>query len=84
MADEAKKKIEFTKRDLTPEGAIYVMAVAAVRADGVIDDDELSVILRSLEGAVKDSNQEALRSLLMQIVPGFKPQCGIEDILYKK
>ena len=45
--------------------------------------DELSVILRSLEGAVKDSNQEALRSLLMQIVPGFKPQCGIEDILYK-
>jgi FlaA1/EpsC-like NDP-sugar epimerase len=45
--------------------------------------DELSVMLRSLEGAVKDSNQEALRSLLMQIVPGFKPQCGIEDILYK-
>ena len=45
MADEAKKKIEFTKRDLTPEGAIYVMAVAAVRADGVIDDDELNVIL---------------------------------------
>jgi FlaA1/EpsC-like NDP-sugar epimerase len=46
--------------------------------------DELSVILRSLEGALKESNQEALRSLLIQIVPGFKPQCGIEDILYKK
>jgi FlaA1/EpsC-like NDP-sugar epimerase len=46
--------------------------------------DELSVILNSLEEAVTDSNQEALRSILMKIVPGFKPQCGIEDILYQK
>jgi FlaA1/EpsC-like NDP-sugar epimerase len=45
--------------------------------------DELSVILNSLEGAVADSNQEVLQSLLIQIVPGFKPQCGISDLLYK-
>jgi FlaA1/EpsC-like NDP-sugar epimerase len=45
--------------------------------------DELSVILNSLEGAVADSNQKVLQSLLIQIVPGFKPQCGISDLLYK-
>ena len=45
MTNENKKKIEFTKRDLTPEGAIYVMAVAAVRSDGVIEDDELNLII---------------------------------------
>jgi FlaA1/EpsC-like NDP-sugar epimerase len=45
--------------------------------------DELIVILNSLEKAIADSNQEALQSLLMQIVPEFKPQCGISDLLYK-
>jgi FlaA1/EpsC-like NDP-sugar epimerase len=45
--------------------------------------DELIVILNSLEKAVADSNQEVLQSLLMQIVPEFKPQCGISDLLYK-
>ena len=45
---------------------------------------ELSVILDSLEEAATDSNQETLRFLLMKIVPGFKPQCDIEDILYQK
>ncbi len=46
--------------------------------------DELSVILSSLNDAATKSNQEALRSLLMKIVPGFQPQCGIKDILYEK
>jgi len=46
--------------------------------------DKLSLILKSLEGAVKESNQEELRFLLKQIVPEFKPQCDIEDILYQK
>jgi hypothetical protein len=27
--------------------------------------------------------QEKLRKLLIQIVPGFKPQCEISDILYQ-
>ena len=45
--------------------------------------DELNVILNSLEGAATDSNQEILRSILIQIVPEFKPQCKINDLLYK-
>jgi len=45
--------------------------------------DELGAILNSLEQAVEDSDHEALRSLLIQIVPGFKPQCEISDLLYK-
>ena len=45
--------------------------------------DELRIIIDSLEKAVEDSDQEVLRSLLMKIVPGFKPQCGISDLLYK-
>jgi len=45
--------------------------------------DELRIIIDSLEKAVEDSDQEVLRSLLMKIVPGFKPQCGISDFLYK-
>jgi FlaA1/EpsC-like NDP-sugar epimerase len=45
--------------------------------------DELGAILNSLEQAVENSDHEALRSLLIQIVPGFKPQCEISDLLYK-
>jgi FlaA1/EpsC-like NDP-sugar epimerase len=45
--------------------------------------DELSIALNSLEEAAIDSNQEVLRSTLMKIVPGFKPQCKISDLLYK-
>ena len=45
--------------------------------------DELRIIIDSLEKAVEDSDQEVLRSLLMKIVPGFKPQCEISDFLYK-
>jgi FlaA1/EpsC-like NDP-sugar epimerase len=45
--------------------------------------DELGAILNSLEQAVEDSDHGALRSLLIQIVPGFKPQCEISDLLYK-
>jgi len=46
--------------------------------------DELKPVLDNLDGAVKNCNQEALRELLIQIVPSFKPQCEITDILYKK
>tara|TARA_B100000945_G_C20374459_1_gene593847 strand:+ start:153 stop:521 length:369 start_codon:yes stop_codon:yes gene_type:complete len=45
MSDKDKNKLDFTQRDLTIEGAMYVLAVAAVRADGVIEDDELASIL---------------------------------------
>jgi len=46
--------------------------------------DELKPILDDLQIAIIDCNQEKLRELLVQIVPGFKPQCEISDILYKK
>jgi len=45
MSDKDKNKLDFTQRELTIEGAMYVLAVAAVRADGVIEDDELTAIL---------------------------------------
>ncbi len=45
---------------------------------------ELKPILDDLQIAIIDCNQEKLRELLVQIVPDFKPQCEISDILYKK
>ena len=46
--------------------------------------DELKPVLNDLNRAVKNCNQEVLRELLIQIVPSFKPQCEITDVLYKK
>jgi FlaA1/EpsC-like NDP-sugar epimerase len=45
--------------------------------------NELNPVLEKLNNAITDCNQKSLRSLLVQIVPGFKPQCDISDILYK-
>ena len=45
--------------------------------------DELEPILNNLKIAITDCNQKKLRELLIQIVPGFKPQCEITDVLYK-
>jgi FlaA1/EpsC-like NDP-sugar epimerase len=46
--------------------------------------EELEPILNGLELAIKDCDHEQLRKLLIQAVPGFKPQCEISDILYKE
>lgn len=46
--------------------------------------NELKVILNGLETAIGNCDQDRLRQLLIQAVPGFKPQCEISDILYKK
>ena len=46
--------------------------------------NELKPILDSLKNEVNKCNQEKIRKLLIQLVPGFKPQCEIVDILYKK
>jgi len=46
--------------------------------------DELEPILAGLELAITDCDHEQLRKLLIQVVPGFKPQCEITDVLYKK
>jgi len=46
--------------------------------------DDLEPILNSLQTAIKNCDQKKLRKLLIQIVPGFKPQCEITDVLYKE
>jgi len=45
--------------------------------------DELKPVLDELHGAIESCDHERLRKLLIQIVPDFKPQCGISDLLYK-
>jgi len=44
--------------------------------------DELKPVLDELKGATESCDHEKLRKLLIQIVPGFKPQCDISDVLY--
>ena len=44
MNDNKKEKLDFDQRDLTVETALYVMAVGAVLADGIVEDDELGVV----------------------------------------
>jgi len=46
--------------------------------------DELSPILDELQNAIVKCDQAKLRELLIKIVPGFKPQCEISDVLYAK
>jgi FlaA1/EpsC-like NDP-sugar epimerase len=44
---------------------------------------ELKPMLDEIDEAIDSDNHEILRKLLIQIVPGFIPQCEISDILYK-
>ncbi len=46
--------------------------------------EEIRKFLDAFEAAAKVYDQERVRSLLLEAVPGFKPQCGIEDVLYKQ
>jgi FlaA1/EpsC-like NDP-sugar epimerase len=44
---------------------------------------QLNKVLEQMQTALDACDQSQLRKLLVKIVPGFKPQCGIEDILYR-
>jgi FlaA1/EpsC-like NDP-sugar epimerase len=44
--------------------------------------DDLKPILDELELAIEKCDQKKLRELLIKAVPEFKPQCGIEDVLF--
>ena len=44
---------------------------------------ELEPVLDDLQIAIADCDHDKLRELLIKIVPGFKPQCGITDVLYR-
>jgi FlaA1/EpsC-like NDP-sugar epimerase len=50
--------------------------------EDMIEWDELKPVLDELSDAINSNNQEKLRKLLIQIVPGFQPQSKISDILY--
>ena len=45
--------------------------------------DDLKLLLDGLRSAIDSSDHENLRQFLIKIVPGFKPQSEISDILYK-
>ena len=51
--------------------------------EGVLAWGELEPILDDLQIAIADCDQKKLRELLIRVVPGFKPQCDISDLLYK-
>jgi FlaA1/EpsC-like NDP-sugar epimerase len=46
--------------------------------------DELKPILKNLKENVESGNNEKIRKLLIQLVPTFKPQSEIVDVLRKK
>ena len=46
--------------------------------------DDLKPILENLKEAVESGNNEKIRKILIQLVPTFKPQSKIVDVLHKK
>ena len=52
--------------------------------EDMVSWDEIKPILDSLKEEVKNCDNEKIRKLLIELVPGFKPQSEITDILYKK
>jgi len=50
--------------------------------EDMLDWNELAPILDDMREAIDDCDQEKLRTLLIKLVPGFKPQCEISDLLY--
>jgi FlaA1/EpsC-like NDP-sugar epimerase len=46
--------------------------------------EELEKIMEKLKIAIKVYDMDAVRNLLLQAVPGFKPQSDLVDILFKK
>jgi FlaA1/EpsC-like NDP-sugar epimerase len=51
--------------------------------ENMLEWNELKLILDELEVAIQKCDQQKLRELLIKAVPDFKPQCDIQDILYK-
>ena len=50
--------------------------------EAMLDWVTLKPMLDQLHEATKNSDQEKVRELLIEIVPDFKPQCGITDLLF--
>jgi FlaA1/EpsC-like NDP-sugar epimerase len=52
--------------------------------EDMLDWVTLEPILDQLYEATKNSDQEKVRELLIEVVPDFKPQCDIVDLLFTK
>ena len=52
--------------------------------EDMLDWVTLEPILDQLHEATKNSDQEKVRELLIEVVPDFKPQCDIVDLLFTK
>ncbi|MDH5766366.1 MAG: hypothetical protein OEZ38_10165, partial [Gammaproteobacteria bacterium] len=50
----------------------------------VLDWKVMQRILNDFEDALKACDQKRIRELLLEAVKGYKPQCGIEDMLFKR
>ena len=50
--------------------------------EDMLEWGELEPMLNNIQDAIKGCDHHKLRELLMQIVPGFKPQSEIVDVLY--
>jgi FlaA1/EpsC-like NDP-sugar epimerase len=51
-------------------------------AEDMLAWDKLKPALDGLSKVIVDCDQEKLRSLLIQVVLGFKSQCDIADVMY--
>jgi FlaA1/EpsC-like NDP-sugar epimerase len=49
----------------------------------VIAWNELQVFIDALSDALEKYDQQEIRKILTEAISGFRPQCGIEDIIYK-
>lgn len=50
----------------------------------VLSWDEIQKFLIAFRSASIQNDQEMIRSLLINAIPGFNPQCGVEDIVYRE
>jgi FlaA1/EpsC-like NDP-sugar epimerase len=64
------------------EGTEHPLIMRAQEAE--IPWPVLQEYLRKLEKACDNFDYEGVRELLMQIVPGYAPQCGIEDFVWRE
>jgi len=63
------------------EGTEHPLIMRAQEAE--IPWNLLQELLARLEDACKRCDHEAVRALLLQMVPGYTPQCGIEDLIWR-
>ena len=50
----------------------------------VLDWEKIKYFIKSFEEALETCDQNKIRVLLMEAVKGFKPKCGIEDVIFKE